>query len=57
MRFPEEKDRDPEWYKREGWEEDISDAPTLIVRRESKKEVKPFDDLDSWCWKFDYPFW
>lgn len=56
MRFPEEKERDPEWYKREGLEDDFSDTPTVIVRRESKKEVKPLDDLDSWCWKFDYPF-
>jgi len=56
MRFPEEKDRDPEWYKREGWEEDFSDTPTVIVRRETKKEVKPPDYLDSWFWKFDLPF-
>lgn len=56
MNFPEEKIHSPEWHKREGWEEDISDAPTVIVRRETKKELNSLDDLDSWCRKFDLPF-
>lgn len=56
MNFPEEKTHSPEWYKQEGWEEDTSETPTVIVRRESKKEAKPLDDLDSWCWEWALPF-
>ena len=56
MNFPEEKIHSPEWHNVEGLEEDTSDTPTLIVRRESKKEVKPLDDLDSWSWKWALPF-
>jgi hypothetical protein len=56
MNFPEEKIRSPEWHKAEGCEEDTSDPPTVVVKRETKKGPMNTDDLNDWCWISDLPF-